>query len=105
MKIGESTDKMISVPVAVKMLKTNASESSKVQFEKEYRFMFHLNQPNIIHLLGTCLTETPFIMMEYMDKGDLNKVLKQYHGIVDHNVYPREGYIAQQMLIQICIQR
>ena len=76
LKISESTDKTIAVPVAVKMLKINASESSKVQFEKEYRFMFRLNHPNVIRLLGICLTETPFIMMEYMDKGDLNKVLK-----------------------------
>ena len=104
LKMGKSTDKTISVPVAVKMLKTNASESSKVQFEKEYRFMFRLNHPNVIRLLGICLTETPFIMMEYMDKGDLNKVLKQYHGIVGHNVNPREGEITQQMLIQICTQ-
>ena len=104
LKMGESTDKTIAVPVAVKMLKTNASGSSKVQFEKEYRFMFRLNHPNVIRLLGICLTETPFIMMEYMDKRDLNKVLKQYHGIVDHNVNPRKGEITQQMLTQICTQ-
>ena len=104
LQMGESTDKTITVPIAVKMLKTNASESSKVQFEKEYRFMFRLNHPNVIRLLGICLTETPFIMMEYMDKGDLNKVLKQYHGIVGHNVNPRKGEITQQMLIRICTQ-
>ena len=104
LNMGESTDKTIAVPVAVKMLKTNASGSSKVQFEKEYQFMFRLNHPNVIRLLGICLTETPFIMMEYMDKRDLNKVLKQYHGIVDHNVNPREGEITQQMLTQICTQ-
>ena len=104
MKIGQSTDKTIAVPVSLKMLKSNASESSMKQFVNEYCFMYRLNHPNVIRLLGICLTETPFIMMEYMDKGDLNKVLKQYHGIVDRNDNPKTGDITQQMLIQICTQ-
>ena len=105
LKIGKSTDKTISVPVAVKMLKDGADESAKEQFEKEYRFMFRLNHPNVIRLLGICMTETSFIMMEYMENGDLNQVLQdQYHTIVDDEMIPGEGEITQQMLIYICTQ-
>ena len=105
LKIGKSTDKTTSVPVAVKKLKDGAGESAKKQFEKEYRFMFRLNHPNVIRLLGICMTETSFIMMEYMENGDLNQVLQdQYHAIVDDETIPGEGKITQQMLIHICTQ-
>ena len=105
LKIGKSTDKTISVPVAVKMLKDGACESAKEQFEKEYSFMFRLNHPNVILLLGICMKETSFIMMEYMENGDLNQVLQdQYHTIVDDETIPGEGEITQQMLIYICTQ-
>ena len=105
LKIGKSKDKTISVPVAVKMLKDGAGESAKEHFEKEYHFMFHLNHPNVIRLLGICMTETSFIMMEYMENGDLNQVLQdQYHKIVDEETIPGEGEITQQMLIYICMQ-
>ena len=105
LKIGKSTDRTISVPVAVKMLKDNASELTKKQFEKEYRFMFHLNHPNVVRLFGICMTETLFIMMEYMEKGDLNQILqRQYHKIVDDEDTPSEIEITQKMLIHICTQ-
>ena len=105
LKIGKSKDKTISVPVAVKMLKDHSGESAKKQFEKEYRFMFRLNHPNVIRLLGICMTETSFIMMEYMKKGDLNQVLQdQYHTIVDDGTIPGQGEITKQMLIHICTQ-
>ena len=105
LKIGKSTEKSMSVPVTVKMLKDGAGESTKEQFEKEYQFMFHLNHPNVIQLLGICVTETSFIMMEYMENGDLNQFLQhQYYTIVDDETIPREGKITQQMLIHICTQ-
>ena len=105
LKIGKSTDKSMSVPVTVKMLKDGAGESTKEQFEKEYQFMFHLNHPNVIQLLGICVTETSFIMMEYMENGDLNQFLQhQYYTIVDDETIPGEGKITQQMLIHICTQ-
>ena len=67
--------------------------------------MFRLNHPNVIRLLGICMTETSFIMMEYMENGDLNQVLQhQYYTIVDGGTIPGEGEITQQMLIHICTQ-
>ena len=61
--------------MAVKYLKASASESTRKKFEKEYRFMFKLNHPNVIRMLGICTEgKQPFIMMEYMKKGDLYQV-------------------------------
>ena len=105
LKIGKSTDKTSSVAVAVKMLKDGADESTKEHFEKEYHFMFRLNHPNVIQLLGVSMTEISFIMMEYMENGDLNQFLEhQYYKIVDDETIPGEGKITQQMLIHICTQ-
>ena len=105
LKMGTSTDTTVSVPVAVKMLKASASQSAKKQFEKEYRFMFRLNHPNVIRMLGICTEGTPFIMMEYMENGDLNQILKhQYSSIVDSTCFPGDGEITQLTLINMCTQ-
>ena len=105
LKMGTSTDTTVSVPVAVKMLKASASQSAKKQFEKEYRFMFRLNHPNVIRMLGICTEGTPFIMMEYMENGDLNQILKhQYSSIVDITCFPGDGEITQLTLINMCTQ-
>ena len=105
LKMGTSTDSTVSVPVAVKMLKASASQSAKKLFEKEYQFMFRLNHPNVIRMLGICTEGTPFIMMEYMENGDLNQILKrQYSSIVDSTCTPGDGEITQQTLINMCTQ-
>ena len=105
LKMGTSTNSTVSVPVAVKMLKASASQSAKKQFEKECRFMFRLNHPNVIRMLGICTEGTPFIMMEYMENGDLNQILKQqYSSIVDSTCFPGDGEVTQQTLISMCTQ-
>ena len=94
--------------VAVKKLKENASERNWQLFEKEVIFMSRLDHPNVIRLLGVCKDETaPFIMMEYMDNGDLNQYLQGFN-------MPSTGYEAVYdnvkstetscMLIYMCTQ-
>ena len=58
--------------VAVKTLKSSPTEDVQKAFEKEIKFMSHLKDDNVIRLLGICTTGKPFIMMEYMENGDLN---------------------------------
>ena len=41
------------------------------------------NYSNVIHMLGVCYGDTPFIIMEYMEKGDLNQYLKKFK-VVTH---------------------
>ena len=40
--------------------------------------MSRLKYDNVIRLLGICTTGTPFIMMEYIENGDLNQYLQQF---------------------------
>ena len=61
-------DKSRSTLVAVKKLKSDAPSTTKDAFEKEVNFMSRLNDKNIICILGVCYEDTPFIMMEYMER-------------------------------------
>ena len=103
LRMSASTDTNVMIQVAVKMLKSNANASTKSQFEKEYRFMSRLNHPNVVRLLGICVTDTPFIMMEYMENGDLNQFLQGYSAIVNGNS-PEYGEITKSALIHISTQ-
>ena len=103
LRISQSTDTNVMVQVAVKMLKSDASDNTKKDFEKEYRFMSRLNDPNVIHLLGICITGTSFIMMEYMENGDLNQFLKKFETVVDGNVSSNVD-ITRSTLVYICTQ-
>ena len=71
-------NKSKSVLVAVKKLKSDAPIATKEAFEKEVNFMSRLTDTNVIRILGVCHEDTPFIMMEYMEKGDLNKYLQKF---------------------------
>lgn len=70
-------DPNTSVRVAIKTLKPNVG--LREAFEREIKFMSRLNHENIIRLLGVCSKdpEHSFIMMEYMENGDLNQYLQQ----------------------------
>ena len=63
--------------VAVKVLKGDDNDMKK-EFEDEIKFMARLNHENVVKVLGICSIGDPFIMMEYMENGDLNSFLKQY---------------------------
>ena len=79
LRVSESDDdKSKSMLVAVKTLKPHAPSTTKEAFEKEINFMLRLNDRNVIRILGVCYEDTPFIMMEYMEKGDLNNYLRKF---------------------------
>ena len=79
LKMSKSdNDKSKSMLVAVKKLKSGAPSTTKEAFEKEVNFMSRLNDKNVIRILGVCHEDTPFIMMEYMEKGDLNHYLRKF---------------------------
>ena len=76
--LGKSEDSDISIKVAVKKLKLNSTKETQQAFEREIKFMSRLKDDNVIRLLGICTTGTPFIMMEYIENGDLNQYLQQF---------------------------
>ena len=96
-------DKNKSILVAVKKLKSDAPNATKETFEKEVNFMSRLNDKNVICILGVCYEDTPFIMMEYMEKGDLNHYLQKFKelGTTDSETL---GQITTSTLVRITTQ-
>ena len=102
--IGSNNDTSISMKVAVKILKTPATAEIKKAFEKEIRFMSRLKDNNVIRLLGICTTGTPFIMMEYMENGDLNGYLQKLNFTTDTTKVPVANEITLNGLVYISYQ-
>ena len=97
-------DKSKSLCVAVKLLKQNLSASRREEFDKELRFMSRLDHPNVIRTLGACNTDTPFVMMEYMENGDLNRYLQEFDSIVEGNNSPDNFKISTGTLTNMSAQ-
>ena len=97
-------DKTKSVLVAVKMLKPSASSGMQEIFQKEQKFMGRLKHENVIRLLGVCTTDTPFLMMEYMENGDLNQYLQKYKEVIPDGEVIGEDQIATSTLIDMAAQ-
>ena len=91
--------------VAIKTLKKDPTEENKKAFEKEIKFMSRLNHKNVVRLLGICTKGTPFIMMEYMENGDLNQFLKK-HTFAPRYEMEAEGELTvnQKILVYISLQ-
>ena len=97
-------DKSKSIRVAVKLLKQNFSASRREEFDKELRFMSRLDHPNVIRTLGACNTDTPFVMMEYVENGDLNRYLQEFDSIVEGNDPPGSFKISTGTLTNMSAQ-
>ena len=96
-------DKSKSTLVAAKTLKPHASSTTKEAFEKEVDFMSRLNDRNVTRILGVCYEDTPFIMMEYMEKGDLNRYLRKFQVLGTTDSEP-QGQITISTLVHITTQ-
>ena len=104
LRVSESDDnKSKSTLVAVKTLKSGAPSTTKEAFEKEVNFMSRLNDKNVIRILGVCYEDTPFIMMEYMEKGDLNQYLQKFKVLSTTDSEP-QGQITTSTLVHMTTQ-
>ena len=104
LRLSESDDdKSKSTLVAVKKLKSGAPSTTKEAFEKEVNFMSRLIDTNVIRILGVCYEDTPFIMMEYMEKGDLNQYLQKFKTLSTTDSEP-QGQITTSTLVHIATQ-
>ena len=103
LRLSESDgDKSKSTLVAVKKLKSHAP-NAKEAFEKEVNFMSRLTDRNVIRILGVCHEDTPFIMMEYMEKGDLNMYLQKFKTLSTTDSEP-QGQITASTLVHMATQ-
>ena len=104
LRLSESDDdKSKSTVVAVKKLKSDAPSTTKEAFEKEVNFMSRLTEGNVIRILGVCHEDTPFIMMEYMEKGDLNQYLRKFKTLSTTDSEP-QGQITTSTLVHMTTQ-
>ena len=104
LRLSESDDdKSKSTLVAVKKLKSDAPNATKEAFEKEVKFMSRLTDRNVIRILGVCYEDTPFIMMEYMEKGDLNQYLQKFKILSTTDSEP-QGQITTSTLVHMTTQ-
>ena len=104
LRLSESDDdKSTSTLVAVKKLKSDATNATKEAFEKEVYFTSRLTDKNVICILGVCYEDTPFIMMEYMEKGDLNQYLQKFKTLSTTDSEP-DGLITARSLVHISTQ-
>ena len=81
LKLGDSEVKTRSIRVAVKQLKSNPSKQATDAFDKKLKSISRLNHENVVRVLGMCNSSTTFIVMEYMEKGDLNQHLLEFESI------------------------
>ena len=103
LRLSESDDdKSKSTLVAVKKLKSGAPNAREA-FEKEVNFMSRLTDRNVIRILGVCHEDTPFIMMEYMEKGDLNQYLQKFKALSTTDSEP-QGQITISTLVHMTTQ-
>ena len=104
LKLSTSNDdKSISILVALKKLKPNAERPVKEAFEKEIKFMSRLNHDNVVRLLGICSSSNPFIIMEYMENGDLNQYLRKFE-IAPLEAPPGENQLPPSTLLYMALQ-
>ena len=101
-KLSQDDDKNVHIQVAVKKLKPQVNSSVREVFEKEIKFMSRLKDDNIVCLLAICTSDVPFIVMEYMENGDLNQYLKKYRlAISDFSPNKLPTSILVYMTVQI----
>ena len=105
LKMSETDDDQSkSVHVAVKTLRRKPEKQRKLAFDKELKFMSRLNHPNVVRTLGACMVDTPFIVMEYMEKGDLNGYLEDFDTIEQGNSPPTDLTISVGTLVSMSAQ-
>ncbi|XP_064396395.1 class II receptor tyrosine kinase-like isoform X3 [Halichondria panicea] len=105
MKLSETdNDRNISILVATKRLKLNPENGMTENFNKEVKFMARLMHDNVIRLLGVCHGAESFIMMEYMENGDLNQFLQKQQLMPDTISGLQENEVTPIILLYIGVQ-
>ena len=107
LRLGESTDKSCSVLVAIKKLRQDADMSLKEAFQSEIKFMSKLKHANVVRLLGVCTDEgadESFLMMEYMENGDLHEFLQKQILVADTVEKLEDNRITPLILLYMTVQ-
>ena len=97
-------DRSILIYVAVKKVKEDHDPMALELFRKEVKFMSQLDHDHVVRLLAVSASSCPeqFIVMEYMENGDLNQYLLNQTFTSTHP--PPENHLSPQILLSMCIQ-
>lgn len=105
LNLGEHTDKNRSFLVAVKKQKKDADASTKNAFQDEINFLSKLKHANVVRLLGVCsMASSPFIVVEYMENGDLNQFLRKQKLVADNTQHLQDGEATPLILLYMAVQ-
>ena len=105
LKLSETdSDPSKGILVAIKKLRTDADGCLMEAFDKEVKFMARLNHDNVIRLLAVCTSGESFIMMEYMENGDLNQFLTKQLLMPDTISGLQENEVTPIILLYIGVQ-
>jgi len=85
-------------PRAVKTLRKGANRSNRAEFTDEAAIQLEFNHKNLVKVTGVCMTQQPFLcVLEFMQYGDLQKVLRTLKE-KDHELeYQEQLYIMMQI--------
>ena len=104
LKVSTTEDnKDTRVQVAVKKLRPDAQNPVREAFDKEIKFMSRLKDENIVKLLAVCTGSTPFIVMEYMENGDLHQFLSEHEPAVSDSEL-ESNQLPASLLLYMAIQ-
>lgn len=90
--------------VAIKTLKENANSKTVGEFKREVELMSELRHPNIISLLGVCMSKRLCMLFEFMSCGDLHEYLIGHSPNQDVPRNNMEPILEQEDLLNIAIQ-
>ena len=99
----DNTNRNLSILLALKKLHPNPSPGEQEAFDREVEFMYQLKHPNVVQFIGVCYEIPAFLIMEYMEEGDLNQFLQRYSEIVS-TTPSNEDQIATSTLVYIAAQ-
>ena len=102
--LGENDDRNRSLLVAIKKLKEDADSLLRESFDKEIKFMTRLKHANVVRLLGVCRGTESFLMMEYMENGDLNEFLRKQKLVADVVPVLQDGDVTPLILLYLSVQ-
>ena len=100
----DDNKKNVHIQVAVKKLKPRAKSSVREAFEKEIKFMSRLKDDNIVRLLAVCSSDSPFIVMEYMENGDLNQYLQKFELATSDSSVILPNQLPASILVYMAVQ-
>ena len=105
LKLGDNDDKSCSLLVAIKKLRNDADSSLKTNFQKELKFISRLKHANVVRLLGICTAaDDSFLIMEYMENGDLHSFLSKRILVADTVDALGENDVTPLILLYISVQ-